>query len=102
MRKKNAQFILKTKETNLLTQTCLDNIVNDSTQVVHGTVKTIQSGLQNCLENAGIDFEAVPGLSELFKEENPISNPFKHVSTKYQQDAYFEEHFGLVVSLILK
>jgi hypothetical protein len=37
-------------------------------------------------------------LNELFEEENPISNPFEHVSTKYQQNAYYEEHFGLVGS----
>ncbi len=98
LRNRNAQFILKTKETNMLTQKCVDNIVEDSTQLVRGTVKAIKSGLQNCLENAGINLGAVPGLNELFEEENPISNPFEHVSTKYKQNAYFEEHFGLVVS----
>lgn len=95
MRHKNAQFILKIKETNLLSQKCLD----DSTELVRGTVKSIKSfGLQDCLGNAGINFDAVPGLNDLFTEENPISNPFEHVSTKYRQNAYFKEHFGLVVS----
>jgi hypothetical protein len=98
LRNRNAQFILKTKETNLLTQTCVNNIIEDSTQLVRG--KTIKSSLQNCRENSGIDFEAVPGLNELFEEEIPISNPFEHVSTKYQQNAYYEEHFGLVVSSV--
>ena len=97
-RNQNAQFILKTKETNLLTQKCLDNIVDDSTELVRGTVKAIKSGLHDCLENAGINFNAIPGLNDLFAEENPISNPFQHVSTKYKQNAYFKEHFGLVVS----
>ena len=100
LRNQNAKFILKTMETNLLTQTCMNNIVEDSTELVRGTVKAIKSGLQGCLENAGIDFAAVPGLNELFEEENPLSNPFEHVSTKYQQNAYFQEHFGLVVSSV--
>jgi hypothetical protein len=95
---RNAQFILKTKETNLLTQKCVNNIVDDATELVRGTVQTIKSGLHDCLENAGINFDAIPGLSDLFAEENPISNPFQHVSTKYKQNAYFKEHFGLVVS----
>ena len=98
MRHQNAQFILKTKETNLLTQKCLDNIVDGSTELVRGTVKAIKSGLQDCLENAGINFDAIPGLNDLFAEENPISNPFQHVSTKHKQNAYFKEHFGLIVS----
>lgn len=98
IRHRNAQFILKTKETNLLTQKCVDNIIEDSTELVRGTVKTIKSGLQNCLNDAGINFNAVSGLNELFAEENPISNPFEHVSTKYKQNDYFRKEFGLVVS----
>ena len=98
MRHQNAQFILKTKETNLLTQKFLDNIVDGSTELVQGTVNAIKSGVQDCLENAGINFDAIPVLNDLFAEENPISNPFQHVSTKHKQNAYFKEHFGLIVS----
>ena len=98
LRDQNAKCVLKTMEGNLLTQNCRNNIVEDSTELVRGTVKAIKGGLQDCLENGGIDFGAVPGLNELFEEENLISNPFEHVSTKYQQNAYFQEHFGLVVS----
>lgn len=65
-------------------------------------MKPIKSELRGCLENAGIDFGAVPGLNHMFEEENPLSNPFEHVSTKYQQNAYFPEHFGPVVSSVLK
>jgi hypothetical protein len=85
MRDLNAKFILKTKENNLLTQKCVDNIVEDSTELVRGTVKALKSGLQNCLDNAGLNFDAVPGLSQLFEEENPISNPlsmFPHSTNK--------------------
>ena len=100
MEHKKAQFLLKTKEINLLTQKCVDNIVEDSTELVQGTVKAIKHGLQNCLEKAGLNYNDVPGLDELFDEGHAISNPFKHISTKYKQNAYFEEHFGLVVSFI--
>ncbi|XP_046847298.1 uncharacterized protein LOC124440918 [Xenia sp. Carnegie-2017] len=75
---------------------CVDNIVEDSTELVQGTVKAIKHGLQNCLEKAGLNYNDVPGLDELFDEGHAISNPFKHISTKYKQNAYFEEHFGLV------
>ena len=98
MRNLNAKFILKTKETNMLTQKCVDNIVDDSTELVRGTVKALKSGLQSCLENSGLNFDAVPGLNEIFEDNNPISNPFEHVSTQHKQNAYFKSNFGLVVS----
>lgn len=101
MRHQNAQFILKTKDVNLLTQKCLDNIVDDSTQLVQRVVNAVKSELQDCLESAGINFDTIPRLNDIFGEENPIMNPFQHVSTKYKQNAYFKEHFGLVVSDII-
>lgn len=44
----NAKFILKTKETNMLTQKSVDNIVEDWTDLVRGTVKALKSGLKDC------------------------------------------------------
>ena len=50
---------IKTEKTSLLTQICVDNIVEDSTEVVRGTVKALKSGSQYCLVNAGINFDAL-------------------------------------------
>lgn len=97
-RRLNALYILKTKEVNLLTQKCVDNVVEDSTELVRTTVKAIRDGLQNCLDGAGIALDAVPGIEDLFTEHNHFSNPFEHVSTKCKQASYFKEQFGLVVS----
>ena len=95
----NALYLLKTKECNLLTQKATDDIVEGSTWLVRNTVDMIQQGVQNRLDSAGIAFEAVPGLSELFSEDHPVSNPFQHVSTKHKQGNYFKEVFELVVSV---
>lgn len=97
-RRTNALYLLKTKECNLLTQKATNDIVEGSTWLVRNTVEIIQQGLQNRLDSAGIAFEAVPGLNELFAEDNPISNPFSHVATKHKQGNYFKQVFGLVVS----
>ena len=43
MRNLNAKFILKTKETNMLKQNCVDNIVDDSTELVRGTIKALKN-----------------------------------------------------------
>lgn len=97
-KKMNASYLLSTKEAHSLTQKALDGIIDGSTNLVRNTVELIQIGVQNRLDSAGIDFDAVPGLSELFAEDHKISNPFTHVATKHKQAAYYAANFGLVVS----
>ena len=88
------------KEANLLTQKCVDDIVVSSGELVRNTVETVGNGVRDCLGNMGIQFDAVPGLRELFAPDNPVSNPFEHVSTKYKQVSFFKEEFGLIVSVL--
>lgn len=97
----NALYLLSTKEANLLTQKALDGIVDGTTALVRNTVELVKRGVQNRLDSAGIDFEAVPGLEDLFAEGHEISNPFSHVATKHKQAAFYAENFGLVVSYYL-
>lgn len=94
----NALYLLKTKETQLLTQKAVDEIVEGSTALVRNTVELIRDQVSNRLDSAGIRFDAVPGLEELFKEDHSNSNPFGHISTKSKQSSFYKENFGLVVS----
>lgn len=96
-KKLNAFYLLGTKEAHSLTQKALDGMIDGSTTLVRNTVELIQSGVQNRLDSAGINFDTVPGLSELFAEDHKISNPFAHVATKHKRAAYYAENFGLVV-----
>ena len=75
-KKMDALFLLQTKEVNRLTQKVTDNIMDDVTTLVKNTVEILKMGVQNRLDSAGLRFDAVPGLSELFKDDHPISNPF--------------------------
>ena len=59
-----------------LLQKVTDNIMDDVTTLVKNTVEILKMGVQNRLDSAGLRFDAVPGLSELFKDDHPISNPF--------------------------
>ena len=93
----NAFYLLQTKDAHSLRQKVLDGMIDGSTALVGNTVEVIQSGVQNRLDSAGINFDAVPSSSELFAEDHKISNPFAHVATKHKQAAYFTENFGLVV-----
>jgi len=98
----DALFLLQTKEANRLTQKATDNIMEGATALVKNTVELLRMGVQNRLDSAGLRFEAVPGLTELFNDEHVISNPFRHVNTEHKQSAYFKEDFNLVVSIDIR
>jgi hypothetical protein len=98
--KQNALFLLKTKEIYSLSQTATDSVISDTTNIVKNTIDLLRMGVANRLDSAGIQFCAVPGLQELFEDDNPLSKPFDGLRGKTQQIRYFKENFGLVVSLI--
>ena len=91
-RRENAFYLLRTKESNR------NDIVEGTTHLVRNTVDSIKSKLKECLDEARIKLDEVPGLEGIFSTENPIYNPFEHVSTKHKQALFFKENFGLIVS----
>ena len=95
-RRENAFYLLRTKESNLLSQKCLDDIVEGTTHLVRNTVDSIKIKLKECLDEARIKLDDVPGFEGIFSAE--IYNPFEHVSTKHKQALFFKENFGLIVS----
>lgn len=98
-KKLDALFLLQTKECNRLTQKATEDIAENVTNIVQNTVELVKLGVQNKLDSAGLNVDAVPGLSELFEDDNPLSNPFAHVNTQDKQSSYYKENFGLVVSI---
>ena len=99
MKKSNAYYLLKIKESNLLSQTCVDNIAEGSTHLVQKIVGTIKQQVEKCLHDASVDFDAVPGLQEMFDPDSILNNPFSHVATKQTPEKFNKENFGLIVSL---
>ena len=75
----------------------MDDIVEGTTHVVRNTVDSIKSKLKECLDEARIKLDEVPGIQDIFSTESPIYNPFEHVSTKHKQASFFKENFGLIV-----
>ena len=94
----NALFLMKIKEIHLLSQKAVDGIAEGATAIVRNTVDCVRDGVKSCLQNAGMDFEAIADLQELFDVDNMISNPFRHVATRHKETAFYREKFGLVVS----
>ena len=91
---------MKSKEIHLLSQKAVDGIAEGTTAVVRNTIDCVRDGMKSCLDSAGIAFEAIPGLAEVFDADNTISNPFSHVATKHKQTAFYRGNFGLVVSIV--
>ena len=63
-KKKDAWFLLQTKETNRLTQKATSNVMDNVTTLVRNTVEILRMGVQNRLDSAGLRFDAVPGLTD--------------------------------------
>lgn len=92
-------FCFKRRKPNGFTQRVTNSVMDNVTTLVRNTVEILRMGVQNRLDGAGLRFDAVPGLGELFEDDHCISNPFVHVNTEHKQAAYFKENFSLVVSI---
>lgn len=101
MKKRNARFLLQTKECNRLTQKASEDIAENVTSLIQDTVELVKIGVQDKLDSVGLNFDDVPGLSGLFETENPLSNPFTHLNTQNKQCNYYKENLGLVVSVLV-
>jgi hypothetical protein len=97
-KKQNALFLLKTKEVYQLSQKAATTLLSDTTSLVQSCVEQVQDKVKDCMDNAGIQFDDIPGLKEIFSPKNEISNPFTGLKTTCEQKTYFIEEFGLVVS----
>lgn len=94
----NALCLLKFKEKACVPQTVVNSFVNNATQIAQASVDLLRSGVSNCLLKAGINIETIPGLNDLFEQDNRISNPFRGIDKEPLQYKYYKEEFSLVVS----
>ena len=98
IRRTSALHWLKMKDRDRVTQTAIDSLVDNTTSIVRTSMDVLKRGLMNRLDTAGIDFNAVPGLPELFQEDSLALNPFSGSREEAQQCQYYKDHFNLVVS----
>lgn len=86
-------FILKLKETRQLSQTAVDDVVEGCKSMINQTVQRLHSGAREKLLMLGIDEEA---LDDVF---NDFPDPFNGLETRYLQEKFLKEEFGLVVCM---
>ena len=97
---KAALYLLKLKDKDRVPQTVINSIVENTTDIVRTNMEVLKFGLAARLDTAGIDFNAVPGIAELFHEDSITMNPFSGLTNENQQHQYYKNNLNLVVSTI--
>lgn len=95
--KRRALWILKLKEKRKLTQSTLEEILQDVTELCTDLVAELGKHVASTLLSAGVKAEEVPGLLELFDEKSECCQPFHHLNTYHRQLSFYRANFNFVV-----
>ena len=60
---KNALCLMQIKDEGKIPQTVVESVIRNTTQIVDNSVDLLKSGLVQCLDNAGLRMEDIPGVS---------------------------------------
>ena len=93
-----AAWILKTKEGHKLTQTAMDDIIQEVTALNQFILSKVHIAIQTALNKAGISESCVPAISEICHPNGPFGKLFRGLETAYQQLRYYKANLGMVVS----
>ena len=96
-----ARWILRVKEGHKLTQSCVEELLGDVTDLCSYTVSQLGTQVSSLLREAGIKMDDIPGLDELFQPGSSYCQPFYQLETQHRQLAFYTSHFNYVVSYLL-
>ena len=94
----SAICLLHFKDKGRIPQTVVDLFVESNKHVVQNSIGVLKYEIKDNFNAAGIDFDSIPGLGELFDEESIAMNPFQNIEKEPQQYKYYKDNIGLVVS----
>lgn len=95
-----ALFMLKTRECNRLSQTAMNNVMDETRYLVSMSVKHFQSRVEKCVTQSGIEVGDVDGLRELLAEKPAAVEAIQTLSSSWRELNYLREHFKFVVCYI--
>jgi hypothetical protein len=49
----------------------VESITKNATTIVDNNVNLVRSGVESCLQNAGLHMHDIPGLEDIFDSESP-------------------------------
>ena len=96
-----ALFILKTKETNNLSQQAVNAITSNTAELVEFSLNTLKSDILQCLHENGISVNTINGLENVLERKSAFCLANERLSTEYLQMKYFAEKFNFIVSIMM-
>ena len=97
--KQIALFLLKTKEVRKLSQTSLDGIIPDFTELLQQRIYQLKTEVKSYLEVNGMNIATFEGLEKIFDDPQK-NNPFTQLDSKFLQETFYREYLNLLVSLV--
>ena len=92
-----ALFLLKAKEGHRVSQSALDGLIGDFSELLLATVSSVGNAVRECIKDSGIDPVTMTKVDSIFSNQK-YQMPFKGLQTAYMQQKYYAEFFNLVVS----
>jgi len=96
-----ALWILKLKEGRKLTQSAVDEILSDVTELCTNIVCQLGNDLRGVMKSSNVNPDDIPGFNALVNETSPYASPFANIKTQYLQLSYYRKHLNFVVSDII-
>ena len=97
-KKQMALFLLKTKEVRKVSQTALDGILVDVSQLIQQTIEQVKIEVKDCLEKKGMSIDLFDGLDNVFRDPCK-TEPFRELDSKHLQEKFYRNHLHLLVRL---
>ena len=94
-RHRSGLFLLKLKDFRCISQSAVDDVVDEMTMLSQHTVRRLKAGVEATLALNGIEVDSLQGFDEVFSK---VVMPFDGIDTNYKHEKYFQETFHLVVS----
>ena len=79
-----------------MSQTALNALLEDFPNIMQETVNQIKLEVSACLALRGLSLAVFDGLGDVFCDRNKLE-PFRGLDSKYLQEAFYGEHFHLLV-----
>ena len=99
--KSSALYLLKLQEECYLPKSTVKSVLENTKTIVQETLSVVKTHVEQCLTNNDVDPKNIPGLQDIFVENNAITNPFYNLETERQQKNYYKENFNLKVAILL-